>query len=644
MLYLKMMMNYQRRLNKRGQWILTALLMLGIFSLPVIGQTGTAEQEVVTVTSAWETEAIPVGQTRQLAVLFDIEEPYHINPPSETVTILDELMLIETSVDITGLPAGVRVGRDIWPPYKEMEVDFADIPVRVYEKRTIVRLPITIGAEVEPGEYSIMIKVTYQACDDQVCLFPVDLELPMTLRVVSASTEVAETNESLFAEAEAAGEMTPPLRFDFFGYGFEMATVFLIPLLLLAALGGFLLNLTPCVLPLIPIKIMGMSKTAGTRSRTLLLGGAMFSGVVAFWLVLGLIIALSTGFSATNQLFQYPAFTIGVGVIIAVMAVGMCGVFTTRLPQWVYRINPSQEKVHGSFGFGIMTAILSTPCTAPFMGAAIAWAATQNPLITLSVFAAIGIGMGMPYLVLAAFPKLVEKMPRTGPASELIKQVMGLLMGAAAAYFLGTGLSGLMVTPPDPPSKAYWWAVAILIGLAGLWLVWKTFKITASPGHRMIWTGLAAFFILSAIGLALYFTDQGPVKWTYYTPERLEAAIDSGDVVVLDFTAEWCLNCHALERAYLHREAVATRLNGPDVTPMKVDLTGNNPDGNQLLRDMDRRTIPFLVVLGKDGQTIFASDAYTDREVLAAIDEARSGMLSDPSDESETAVSDEENR
>src|SRR4029453_19198183 len=112
------------------------------------------------------------------------------------------------------------------------------------------------------------------------------------------------------------------------------------------------------------------------------------------------------------------------------------------------------------FLFGSMAAVLSTPCTAPFMGAAAAWATTQKAVITLTTFGAIAVGMPLPYLILSAFPVLVRRMPRTGPASALIKQTMGLLLLAAGAYFLGTGLAGLLATPPDPPTQAYCWAVA----------------------------------------------------------------------------------------------------------------------------------------------------------------------------------------
>lgn len=158
------------------------------------------------------------------------------------------------------------------------------------------------------------------------------------------------------------------------------------------------------MLPLIPIKIISLSYAAKNRRQCILLGVFMSLGVLVFWLGLGALIALVSGFSATNQLFQYPLFTITVGLIIAIMAGGMFDFFSLQLPSFVYMIHPEQDTLKGSFGLGILAAVLSTPCTAPFMGAAAAWAATQPPSSTLAVFASIGIGMALPYFLLSVSP------------------------------------------------------------------------------------------------------------------------------------------------------------------------------------------------------------------------------------------------
>jgi thiol:disulfide interchange protein DsbD len=296
-----------------------------------------------------------------------------------------------------------------------------------------------------------------------------------------------------------------------------------------------------------------------------------------------------------------------------------------RLPNFIYMINPEQNTLHGSFGLGILAAILSTPCTAPFMGAAAAWASTQAPATTLATFAAIGTGMALPYLVLSASPALVEKMPKTGPASILIKQVMGFFMLAAAAYFIGVGLVSLFTAPPTPPSKMYWWPVMFFCIAAGGWLVCRMFQITSNAKLKTAFTAIGVLVIaLSAWG-AVKLTDKGPIDWVYYTPQRFEAATENGKIIVLVFTAEWCLNCKALEQGVLKNPKIVELLAQDAVVPMKVDITGNNPAGKEKLKEVGNLTIPLLIIFSPKGEQVFKSDFYTVDQVYEAIDAALAG-------------------
>ena len=278
-------------------------------------------------------------------------------------------------------------------------------------------------------------------------------------------------------------------------------------------------------------------------------------------------------------------------------------------------------------------------------GAAMAWAATNESMnVTLITFAAIGIGMSMPYMMLAAFPGLTDKMPKAGPASELIKQVMGLLMLAAATYFVGVGLSGMLAEPPAPPSRLYFWFVAAVVVIAGLWLIVRTWQLTAHsapthemehhkrtdfslPRHAIGWrtsmTTLGGLVAVLGVALAVILTDHGPIKWTWYTPAKLEQAMNDGQVVVLEFTAEWCLNCKALEATVLHSDGVSSLLAEPWVTPIKIDLTGNNTQGNDMLQAVGRHQIPLLVVIAPNGEEVFKEDFYTIGQVVEAINAAR---------------------
>lgn len=568
----------------------------------------------------WSHAAATPGQMIHLAVVLDIPDRHHLNAnPVGTETF------IPTTLEPLETPAGITLSTPIYPEGRAYEADYGGPAetIRIYEDRVPLFVTLTVGSDVKPGEYPLTFQARWQMCDDQICYMPENEQVTATLEVVEAGSEMQATDTDLFADMPAA-PTTGGLNMALFGLDFTIDPAQLWLVLLLAVLGGFLLNLTPCVLPLIPIKVMGLAAHAGgNRLRTLWLGMVLSVGVVAFWLALGAIITAVSGFTAANQLFQYPAFTITVGAIIGAMGLGMLGLFTARLPNWIYRINPSQDTTHGAFGFGVMIAVLSTPCTAPFMGAAAAWSTTQGPAVTLITFAMIGAGMALPYLILSAWPQLVQRMPRTGPASELIKQVMGLLILATAAYFLGTGLSGMLVSPPDPPGTGYWWAVGLFIAAAGAWLVYRTLRIAATTPPRIIFGGLGTAIIVAATTIGITFTDDGPINWTYYTPERLERAQADNKIIVLDFTAAWCLNCIALEQTQLRQQRVVEALNSDDVVAMKVDLTGNNPVGNAKLAEVGRSMIPLLIVYGPDGSIMFESDAYRAGQVLEAIESGR---------------------
>ncbi len=599
------------------------------FSLPMPdpstnATTGSADadQPKVRFETAWAADAVHPGDQFALAIQMDIADGWHVQTQQKKYDWQSP-----TTVELANLPPGVRYGDIQWPVPKPAEYDAGNGPQMFdfFIGESTIFIKLSMDEDVEPGDYEITAKVHWQACDDTTCLLPQTTELSMILRVAAPETATSPRNESVFADYAGRGT-AELLTFRLFGLEFSIDPSVTWLLLAVAAAGGLLLNLTPCVLPMIPIKIMGLSRAASNRGGSLVLGVVMSLGVVAFWTAIGAAIAFIAGFDSINELFKHSWFTIGVGAVIALMGLGMWGAFATNLPQWVYRINPSQETVHGAFGFGIMTAVLATPCTAPFMGTAAAWAVTEDPATILNTFAAIGAGMALPYLVLAAFPQLVDRVPRTGPASELVKQVMGLFMLAAAAYFIGTGITGAISSPPDPPSDAYWYPVGLFIGLAGLWLAWRSIQIASAGGVRVFLLALGAVFVVAGAATAWSLTRPGPIDWIYYTPERLAEA-RSADVVVLDFTAAWCLNCHTLERAVLNREAVASRLNRPNVAPIKVDITRYEP-AQQLLTEVGSRTIPLLIIYDSQGNEVFRSDAYSVSDVTDAVDEAMSRAAS----------------
>ena len=583
----------------------------------------------VSVHTAWSLDRARPGDRFGLAVVVDIRKGFHINADKEQIPTQGAFKPFPTGLSILGADKGLMVGSPVFPRAHPVKVQYAEEPLMLFDGRAIIHLPVTVGAQTGPGKLTLTVELTYQACDDKTCLFPKKIELKSEIPVVGGGDTVSAINGELFGgfEFRQPMEESDPVGFDLFGWRFSIETAagsgFLF-FLLVAGFGGMLLNFTPCVLPLVPIKIMSLSRAAQeNRRRCILLGLSLFLGILVFWLVLGLMISLISGFTATNQLFQYPPFTIAIGVVIAVMGFGMFGMFRTRLPSFVYSINPSRESLPGSFVMGVLTAILSTPCTAPFMGAAAAWAATRDPSVSLLTFAAIGVGMALPYFVLSIRPEMASWLPRTGPGSQLLKEVMGLFMMAAAAYFIGSGLSAVFVTPPDPPSKLYWWAVAIVCAAAGLWLMAKTVTITPKKGIRTVFLTVGLIILLGSVLAGFRLTAKPPIDWVHYTPRRLETALGQGKSIVMVFTAEWCLNCKALEQGVFTHQRMVRLFSDPDVVPIKVDITGNNPAGRKKLAAVGSLTIPLLVVFSPDGKVVFKSDFYTVDQVLKAVDKTR---------------------
>ncbi len=257
------------------------------------------------------------------------------------------------------------------------------------------------------------------------------------------------------------------------------------------------------------------------------------------------------------------------------------------------------------------------------MGTVAAWAATQKPGLTLVVFAAIGTGMALPDLVLSAAPGLVMRIPRSGAIGAVIKETMGLFLLAAASYFLGAGLSALTVAPPDPPSRAYWWVVMAFIAAGGLW---ASYRLVATTRRRLV-KGICILAGLSVLSASVWggirFTDDGPIRWVYYTEESCQQALEEDRVVVMVFTAAWCLNCKALEHSVLRNRTVVDLLNREDVVPMKVDITANNPAGVARLRQTGYLTIPLIVVLSPDGREVMKRSFYTANDLAEAVAAAR---------------------
>ncbi len=620
--------------------IALALSVLLASAASMAGPQG--EPTVVRARIAAPISSVEPGSQFPVAVVLEIEKGWHVWPSEPSLrTVASGAGSFDAAI-----PTEVRVnaGEDAtlglpqWPAVHFAKADIGEGPkdYPVFEGRAVVFVPVTLAASARGTSIPFKATISYQACNETSCLPPTDVVVSLELPIATGG--IASLDESLFDAFDASafsasgpgglgagaspgaagdGALTIPFFGNEFSVGTEGASFVL--LLLVAALGGFLLNLTPCVLPVIPLKVMGLAQSASNRRHALFLATVMSAGVVAFWLALATGLSFIQDFKQANQLFQYPAFTILVGVFIAVMAVGMAGFFSVGLPSWIHSIETKNESATGAFVFGILTAILSTPCTAPLMGAAAGWAVkTESAATIYSVFGAIGCGMASPYLILSAFPQLVARVPRAGEASEVVKQVMGLLLLAAAVYFIGAGINQLL----PKPSHAYWWAVSGIGVFAGAWLVRQTIRIAKTAGHRRLFSvvGLAISAMSVAVGVWLGGGER--IDWVTYSDEADAEARARGEVVVIDFTADWCINCKTLEKVVLETDLVSGLLDGEGVMPLKADI-GRDEAAKARLHAEGYVTIPLLVVVAPNGDVTMKASDYTPQQVADAIARAR---------------------
>jgi len=632
-----------------------AMAQLGAPSL--FGGAQEDEAPEVTIEAVPSRESVRPGDQLTLAVVMRFKEGWKIWPAAGQDVLPDafDQFAIRTTAGLAETPEWIEaVGGVQWPEPKLSKVPnltgAGTVEVPTFSGTAVAYLPLLVAPDAGPGERTLIVEFGYQACDDSVCLPPETVELPVAIVVNPDAAAAADGSParlfegfdaSVYADlsagtgVEAAARSVSGGSRSFFGLalpGADGALGILITALLAAA-GGFILNLTPCVLPVIPIKIMAISQHASTPGRSLALGVWMSLGVTAFWVAIGLPVAFFAGVTDPSRLFGIWWVTLGIGVIIAAMGVGIMGVFSIQLPQKVYAINPKADTAWGSFVFGVMTAVLGLPCFGFVAGALLAGSATMPPALIMTIFTSLGLGMALPYLVLSARPKLVDSIPRTGPASELVKQVMGLLLLAAAAYFIGSGVlawiserPGLAVGLPWWGKVAHWWAVALLTIVAGLWLAWRTFAITGKPLPRAAFTVIALLFVGSAGGYAWDVTAKAQDDfWIPFTDMDLTAAIEADQIVVIDFTAEWCLNCKALKAAVLTREPVKGALLSAAVTPMVADLTSSKASGWEKLRALGQTGIPTLAIYGPGlpADEPWIANAYTSEQVMRAIDRAR---------------------
>lgn len=470
---------------------------------------------------------------------------------------------------------------------------------------------------------------TYRAEDGTlaVTLEPYERKIPQTLRgvLVVDQTNGSKTIQTAYVvEAPLTGTLTPS--------GPAVPTISLATALLFALLGGIILNLMPCVFPVLSIKVLSLLNHSrmGYRQRHIH-GLAYTAGVLACFLVFAaIVLAFKAGGAELGWGFQFqsPLFVLLLAYLMFAVGLSQSGLLTFGASLSRLGAYGGNDGYGMSFLAGGLAAVVATPCTAPFMGAALGFAVSQPAPVLLAIFLALGLGLALPYLLLCYWPALLRFLPRPGPWMERLKQALAFPMYATAIWLV-------WVLAQQAGADAVAAALGGMLLIAfGIWLF-----TTSGKKWRAINFSLAAAALVAAFAIGLYFTKDAAApnqtavaanaRYESFTPTRLEELRAQNRPVFVNLTAAWCITCLVNERVALERANVISAFEAANVAYLKGDWTHRDPAITAMLAKFGRNGVPLYVFYPADStaQPVVLPQILTPEIVLREIGQSKTARI-----------------
>ena len=500
------------------------------------------------------TSPVGPGQVMQLVVTIEPDETWHVYAyePKEVGKIAKP-----TLIALTG-PSGWQVGQakaSSDPIVKATGIEI-EPEQRYHEGAVSWTIPIAVPPSTAAGSHIVTGMVGFQTCTEVSCDKPLAVKFGA---VVEVGTGDAEQTPLKFTTAtypavakfletgQLEQESSTPTQSAGSG-SFDLSQIIvqdrtpesLATILMLAFVGGFVLNFMPCVLPVIGLKIMAFVQQAGEdRLRIFLLNLAFSIGLLSiFWVLATLASAASLGLSSENlgwgEQFNYDGFTIPLLSVVFVMGLSFLGVWEIPIPGFVGSGKSGElaakEGMSGAFFKGVVTTILATPCSGPGLATALTWSASQPPPSVYMVFTTMGLGMAFPYLLIGAFPSLIRFIPKPGPWMDTFKQLMGFLLLGTVVYMF-TLIDQENVIPTLALIFALW---------ASCWWIGRT-PISADLLTKLRAWAFAGIFA-SIVGWFAFVYEANKdhqLPWQDYSLATLSEHVEANRTVLIDFTADW---------------------------------------------------------------------------------------------------------
>lgn len=428
------------------------------------------------------------------------------------------------------------------------------------------------------GDMDLTIRAAYQICeDDGTCLLPADKEFS---RIVTVQ-----------------------------GQGGRSSTSLTLWYILLAFIGGIILNIMPCVLPLLSVKALNLVEQSHHDKKTILFSSLLYgAGILVSFLILAVsVIVLKSSGEAFGWGFQFqnPLFVLILLTLIFVFSLSLFDVYTFNPPGKSME-KASQHSAGRSYGSsfitGIFAVLVATPCTAPFMGAALGFAFSQSALVIILIFTALSLGFALPFILLGLFPRSINKIPKPGKWMNTFKEFMGFLLLGTMVYLM-TSLYGLI----GGSIKGVLWFL-LFTGLA-VWVFGRFGSAVEKKSKRILAIFISLFILTSSYilfvdlrvndnSLKEYTKDS---EWQIFSTDLVKQYREEGKVVFVDFYADWCTSCKVNDTAVLNREKVLNMFKEYDVQLLKGDFTSGDREIAQWLAEYKRPGVP-LYLLFRPGE------------------------------------------